>query len=581
MDAYNAAYQQLLASPAFLQLSLSILLMHCYSAQRYNSGGGSSSSTSDGCSGGGSNGGSGCSSSGASGDGSSSAGGRGSGGGSGDSSNSKNGSSAGNPPEKDMQTLQQEQIHYTWQLWHNCGFVPSALKAFAAAAGSIKARALLPRDSDGFTVLDSRKFVLLPSTAPAVQQGFVLAAAAVSASIAAMVTDGVPDRGLERFRVQLCLKGAGELQQQQRQQLQQFVWPLPVLLLLTAWVFSCSGSSSDSSGSCISRSGGSSGSSSSGGGSNCNSDSHSSSSNSSLNSLDTLVRNAVDAAATAVAVWSMPGLPLPTPDGSDAAAEAAAEAGSWASLNSAQNEFSLIQPMLDCWVQLMQQQLLRPSTGLLLQAARSRSISAAGTSRQQLHQQVDSIRALRPCVCASAWVSDGQSSSWRCLSTGSISLNCTQQQVVAVLLVLLQRMSDRTTQTYLSSSGAAAQFMAPQMWGMWWSKAPAVMLSVEGLLRRILPATAFCDKLQKGRCSQRNRGAVSSSSRGVSSSSFAGSSRIGGNRRTSSTAGMLRESFVACLSKKQYQTRLDRALLAAITDGTPGGSMRLGTQQEG
>jgi hypothetical protein len=36
---------------------------------------------------------------------------------------------------------------------------------------------------------------------------------------------------------------------------------------------------------------------------------------------------------------------------------------------------------------------------------------------------------------------------------------------------------------------------------------------------------------------------------------------------------VLRESFMACLSKKQYQNRVERTLLSVITDPTPGRSM--------
>ena len=627
-DAYNAAYQQLLASPAFLQLSVSMLLLHCFSAQQRNdSGGGSSGSGSSSGSpaGGGSSGsnaggtstkGSTAASSNSGSSGSSShstsagepepcmaatsgsSDSDSSGKSSSASSNSNSGSRAGTPPEKDMQILRDEQTYCTSELWHSCGFVPSALPAFAVAAGSMQPSLLLPQ-SHGFSVLSHRKFIMLPNSAPAMHQGFVLAAAAVSTSVEVAVTDAEPQDVVQRFRVQLCLKEAGELHQEQRQLLQQVVWLLPPLLLLTAWMLTCDSSSSNSS------------------------------------SLDTVVQSAVDAAANAVAVWSMPGLPLPNPDAADApcegetaactsqvppaatgaaaapavaaapldavpgtgagngawepattnpaaadvgpAAEAAAEEAHWRALRAAEYEYSLLLPMFDCWVQLMQQQLLRPSTGLLLQAAPSRSLPAARTQGQQ-RQQVGKVCGLQSCRCSSVW-SPAQRSS---ISYRSLSLSCTQQQVVALLLVLLERMKDRSMQAYSSQD---AHGMAEQMWGLWFSKVPAVMLSVEGLLRRILPATILGDKFEGAQYSHGSCNATSSSTKGSSSSAGIGSacndsSRVdssirsgSSSSRASSAAAVLRESFMACLSKKQYQNRVERTLLSVITDPTPGRSM--------
>jgi hypothetical protein len=236
--------------------------------------------------------------------------------------------------------------------------------------------------------------------------------------------------------------------------------------------------------------------------------------------------------------------------------------------------------MFDCWVQLMQQQLLRPSTGLLLQAAHSRSLPAAATSGQQLQQQVDKMQTLQRCSCATAWVPECDMGSSRSLSTGSISLSCTQQQVVAVLLVLLGRMKDRTTQAYTTSSSSGVRVMDSQMWRLWSSQAPAVMLTAEALLRRILPATVLCDALKEAGSSHDSGQPASSSRDRTSNGNSSGSGGISSSSsvccQSSSAAGMLRESLLACLKKKRYNGRLEWTLLSVISDPTPGGLMRPG-----
>jgi len=280
---------------------------------------------------------------------------------------------------------QQQLADITVQLWQAAGFAPSALPAFSGVAEAAAQNCLTDRASAYYVAYARNGFSLLPANSPAAAKAFVVMTQAVQLCFEASLgtASELPIRDFDIF-----LAGAtatDKLTRKQQQLLQAISRPLPLFLLQTA--LQCGGG------------------------------------------CPAVTQAATRAAWCCLPCWILPGLGV-TP----ASTGAASSAGSSAQL--------LLGPVLDCWQLLMKQQLLeQPGALLPMAAASAQRLPGDSLQAQQLFSS-------RPCSCAgtppqkgnSAGLTDHSSHLGSRLLT-SIAVDCSVLLTISDLLALLQPLS--------------------------------------------------------------------------------------------------------------------------------------------
>jgi len=302
--------------------------------------------------------------------------------------------------ERQQQQQQQEQqlllAENTMLLWQAAGFAPSAMPAFRAAVSDpvLGVSDLLLRSA---AELSENSFVLPPVDGPPALQGFILLAQTIQLPFYKLKSGraraGVPFQDFDTFLA--GAKGVDQLSRKQQQLLQALSRPLPLFLLQTA--LQCGGG------------------------------------------CPAVTQVAARAAWCCLPCWILPGLGV-TPASTTGAVAA----------NTAQ--LLPLGPMLDCWQLLMKQQLLEQPAALLpMAAAAAQQLPGDSMQAQQLFSSrpcscsrdaftgADSAAVLGYYNSSSS--STGSSSLDNSRSLPYTTLNCELLLAVSDLLALLQPLS--------------------------------------------------------------------------------------------------------------------------------------------
>ena len=466
---------QLLSSPATMQLCLTLLLpISCLLLQQAASSGSSSGNSGSGNSG---NSGSGNS-------GSNSSSGNSSGSSSGLEGAASRSAAAATPRQQQQQQQQQQHRALASQVWVAAGFGADTLPLWMAAAQELSRQGWLLA---GFAKLDPALsgsgnstgspdvIRQLPPDTPQLLQSFVV----LSQVFALCVRTWVPRTVAAGRNTSAWLEGGRELGREQQQLLQGVVWQLPQLLLQTALL---------------------------GGGG------------------EPLVTEvAADAAWCCTMCWRLTEL---QPTIAATAAASASSSSTAAVAAEKQFEGQLLPPLLECWLQLMHQQLLQPGEVLLSAIQAAAGADFLQQQQQQQHVQAPATAAAAdpwdsslPCECCPKMTGDTE----LLLTSGGrpcVVLDCKRCYCVSVLLDLLQPLSFNR-----SVEG-------------WSGQLPAVLLLLEVLLRRVGPMCPLCSSSSSS--SSSNSSSSSGGSIGGSSSSS------GGGRVSRGCTLMLQSCMYAC-----------------------------------
>jgi len=367
-------------------------------------------------------------------------------------------------------------------LRHRSGAAAAASAATAALAAAVAAAAIAglqgfaaankqPCSSKRKLITSLSFYETLPGSRDSMLQGFVILTQALGKCVAHSSCDKGFDLDTD-VQYDDCIKKLQHSEhpsRQQQQLLQAVVWPLPLLLLQTAARFGPQEA--------------------------------------------LITRVAAEAAWLCCTCWQAPALPAAAQQ-QPAAAAAAVVAGSDGSTYTALEPQQapaeqLLLPMLQVWMQLIQQQLLQPPVGLLCVATAARQQQqqqqqqqGCSTSFQQTKQLLEGPM----CSCCppnsslkkqhSTRVYHASSNSISSSSSSSMpptcALECDRLYGLGVLLLLLQPLS------YL--------YNTPRSAAVWSSKLPAVLLVFEVIMRQLLPLAVPCSSSSSSSSSGGNSG---------------------------------------------------------------------------
>jgi len=363
-------------------------------------------------------------------------------------------------------SLQEQLAATTLLLWQAAGFAPSALAGFTAASqqhadtalqafftslamGPAASSCSLPKN------LDRSKVAWLQQpadSAPPALKGVVVLAEILTSCLSELLCLPGSKIGMDFVSFKLTLSTMDQLGRRQKQLLQAVVWALPQFLLLTAL-----------------QHGG----------------------------HFAVTRSCVTGAWWCLSCWLIPGLHA-------AAAAAASNGGAAAVPSTVQPLTTLLGQVLDCWLLLMQQLLLKWPAGLLSMAAAA-VVALPGDS-----EVARQVCCGKPCSCEpqaappaaleTARLLDA-AAGWGCCSAGvpCITLECSQLMTVNILLQMLQPLG----------------MMPDGVLGQWSSKLPGMLLLLETVARKVLPYRVICsESLRSSAATQFSNSTAGSSSSG-------------------------------------------------------------------